>query len=333
MIYYFGDQAVPGSFGTRGGPSPYREWPSFAKQIRQEAEKRQIGHHGMTTALHHAIYGDAVQPLVAPAALANNATSALVSQYTINHKLFHNEQDALREIKHAILIIIDDGYHSVITEYDAQGNDLGIMRRTLPAIMDLLDAKFGGSDRQALLEEKEELFVPYSYELHGTYDQFLNKVKKNLAFLQKHNNPLSAFEKYEAVKQQVAGVHFLTEAITVYEYQHPLPADQTFELLTVHLSNVAKANPHKMTGMQAINQVKQVHSAPTNKVNEELCTEVAEEVRRILGSQTLSAVGQARLISVVGREVKRALDPSKPKSCIHHPHSRNHTTAECRNPK
>ena len=70
-----------------------------------------------------------------------------------------------------------------------------------------------------------------------------------------------------------------------------------------------------------------------NKVNEELSTAVAEEVRRILGSQTLSAVGQARLISAVGREVKRALDPSKPKACIHHPHSRNHTTAECRNPK
>jgi hypothetical protein len=44
--------------------------------------------------------------------------------------------------------------------------------------MDLLDTKFGVADRQAVIKEIDELLSPYSFELLGTYDQFLNKTKR-----------------------------------------------------------------------------------------------------------------------------------------------------------
>jgi len=96
MIYYFGEHAIPGSFGAIGGPSPYREWASLAKQIQQEAQRRKVGPHGMTPAMHHTIYGNVLAPLTAPAPLANNAGSAAVAQYTISLKHFQEEQEALR---------------------------------------------------------------------------------------------------------------------------------------------------------------------------------------------------------------------------------------------
>jgi len=219
MIYYFGDQAVPGSFGARGGPSPYREWPSLARQIQQEAQRLKVGAHGLTPAQHLAIYGADLVPLVPPAALPNNASSAAVSQHSITLKQYNEEQEALRQIMHDTLRILDSGYHSIITETDANGNELGILRRTLPVMLRLLDAFFGATDRQALLEEKEELLVPYNYDQHGTYDQFLNKVLKSTNYLRKHNSSSpSAYELYDIAKAHVQGVYICATAFPTYIY-------------------------------------------------------------------------------------------------------------------
>ena len=330
MIYYFGDQAVPGSFGARGGPSPFREWPSLMKQIQQEAQRLKVGAHGMTPAQHQAMYGAVLVPLTLPAALANNASTAAVSQHTIATKQFHEEQEALLQIMHDILRILDSGYHAIITETDANGNDLGILRRTLPNILHLLNAFFGATDRQALIEEKEELLVPYNYELHGTYDQFLNKVLKSTNYLRKHNSSPSEFEMYDIAKVHVQGVPLLHEAVAIFEYLKPLPVEQTYAALTAHLSNVAKANPQKLTAHHVINQATN-SSSKAGASN--FSTMVADEIIRALGSRTLSSAAQKRILSRLNKDIQQELTPKPPKSCAHHPLSKSHSTEECRNPK
>jgi len=229
-----------------------------------------------------------------------------------------------------IVRILDSGYHSVITEQDNDGNDLGIMRRTLPQIMELMTEFFGATDRQALLEEKEELMVPYNYETHGTYDQFLHKVKQNLAYLRKHNDCSSIFDQYNIAKMHVQGVSVLHEAIAVYEYFHTAPAEQTYALLTTHLSQIARANPQKLTARHAINQVAKLNP---KVAAQDFSSLVADEVGKALGTRTLSIAAQKRILARISKDIHNEFNPKSNKSCVHHPLSHSHSTEECRNPK
>jgi hypothetical protein len=333
---YFGSNsnAIYGSAGS----DPRLEYQDFVEQARMAMHKipGSTAHDGYSRAHYRLVFRCERPNCKEPDAPPTTAKSHIFRLYERVIKKYEERTAAVRKFVDEILLdAMDPAIRHVVCEY-SNGVNLGTANRDDQDVLDLLEAKYGIADAKMLRALKVQATLAFD-PTKTSFEAYLMASKVASNALQKHGQPLSAHEQYEALKGAVAHLPSFTVPVQHFEMDHFRPEDLTFDTLGVHLLRFADANSDTIAMSHAINQVAHTAKPKTavKSANADISV-VTEALRAAIGTQELTATQVAALAREMKHALARALSP-KPQlpagSCKHHPFSTTHTTEMCKQPR
>ena len=137
------------------------------------------------------------------------ATNAVLAQQRIDHASWLARQKAIINWKAKLLQAMHPSIHTVVKRI-VQGRDLGVANRTIPEMLDLLDAKFGVATKESIRSAEKQLKEKYT--LDQNFEVVAAKWAVNYAFLLRNEQMPSSSARYENVKDAVSGVLLMEQS-------------------------------------------------------------------------------------------------------------------------